>query len=228
MVRAGRERDAEVAREAILEAAEEVFAREGFDGARIDVIAAESGYNKSLIFHYFGDNEGLYWTIIAHLKTRMTTTYLEPLKSLVENNEDINASLVRLFLDMSVKRYFLFLTQNPRTLRIMAWEAAEGWQTFLNRSTNEIAVHKEAVLCLSNFLHKAQDAGIINPKINPRFLLLSIANMCIMHLINLPRYQCFFGEETDTPEEALVYARQQIVELILHGILNTTQEGSTT
>ncbi len=50
-----RERDAEVARKAILDAAEEIFAQEGFDGARIDAIAEASGYNKSLIFHYFED-----------------------------------------------------------------------------------------------------------------------------------------------------------------------------
>ena len=50
-----RERDAEVARGAILDAAEEIFAREGFDGARVDAIAEASGYNKSLIFHYFED-----------------------------------------------------------------------------------------------------------------------------------------------------------------------------
>ena len=35
-----RERDAEFARQAILDAGEKVFAEHGFDGARIDAIAA--------------------------------------------------------------------------------------------------------------------------------------------------------------------------------------------
>src|SRR5712692_11153537 len=59
-----RERDAEVARQAILNAAEEVFAEHGFDGARIDAIARVAGYNKSLIFQYFGDKLGLYAEMI--------------------------------------------------------------------------------------------------------------------------------------------------------------------
>ena len=56
--------DAEGAREAILNAGEEVFAEHGFDGARIDAIAKSSGYNKSLIFQYFGDKLGLYAAVI--------------------------------------------------------------------------------------------------------------------------------------------------------------------
>src|SRR5258708_3118266 len=58
--RRGRIHDAKGAREAILNAAEMVFAEHGFDGARIDAIAEESGYNKSLLFQYFGDKLGLY------------------------------------------------------------------------------------------------------------------------------------------------------------------------
>jgi hypothetical protein len=44
--------------EAILEAAEEVFAREGFAGARIDTIGAEAGYHKSLISTTLGIKRG--------------------------------------------------------------------------------------------------------------------------------------------------------------------------
>ena len=63
-----RERDAEVARKAILDAAEEIFAEHGFDGARIDAIAAVSGYNKSLIFHYFDDKLGLYTAVLKRIE----------------------------------------------------------------------------------------------------------------------------------------------------------------
>ncbi len=43
--RRGRAHDAEGARQTILDAAEEVFAEHGFDGARIDAIAEVAGYN---------------------------------------------------------------------------------------------------------------------------------------------------------------------------------------
>src|SRR2546426_766171 len=63
-LRRGRTHDAEGAREAILTAAEAVFAEHGFDGARIDAIAKSSGYNSSLLFHYFGDKLGLYAEVV--------------------------------------------------------------------------------------------------------------------------------------------------------------------
>ena len=220
-----RERDAEVAREAILEAAEEIFAREGFAGARIDTIGAEAGYNKSLIFHYFGDKEGLYKAVIARLKRRMMDVYLEPLSAFAQCSDEMSASRVRMFLELAIERYFAFLIQNPRNLHIMAWEAAEGWHTFVG-DTKELAEHRSSMVCLGNFLHRAQEAGVINSKLNTRFVLVSIIHLCVMYLLNLPRYQWFLGESLTDQPESLAYARQQIVELVLHGIANAPLEGS--
>jgi len=209
-----RQRDAEVAREAILEAAEEVFAREGFAGARIETIGTEAGYNKSLIFHYFGGKEGLYQAIMVRLKKRMMDGYLEPLTAFAQCSDE-----------MSVNRYLAFLSQNPRNLRIMAWEAAEGWHTFLG-NMKEMEEHRARMICLGNFLQRAQEAGIINPKLNTRFIFLSIINLCVMYLLNLPRYEWFLSETPTEQPESLAFARQQIVEFVLHGIVNTTLERS--
>src|SRR5258708_18956487 len=160
-----RERDAEVGREAILEGGEEVFAREGFAGARIDTIGAEAGYHKSLIFHYFGDKEGLYRAIMVRLKQRMMDGYLEPLTAFAQCSDEMSASRLRIFLELSIERYFTFFSQNPRNLHIMAWEAAEGWHTFLG-NMQELEEHTAFMICLRSFLHRAQEAGIINPKLN--------------------------------------------------------------
>jgi TetR/AcrR family transcriptional regulator len=220
-----RERDAEVAREAILKAAEEVFAREGFAGARIDTIGSEAGYNKSLIFHYFGGKEGLYRVIIARLKQRMMDGYLGPLTAFAQCSDEMSASRLRIFLELSIERYFTFLSQNPRNLHIMAWEAAEGWHTFLG-NMQELEEHRACMICLGSFLHRAQEAGIIKPKLNTRFVFLSIIHLCVMYLLNLPRYEWFLGESLTDQPESLAFARQQIVELILHGIVNAPLEGS--
>ena len=51
-------------RAAILAAAEEVFAKAGLDGARIDAIAAAAGVNKALLYYYFKSKDGLYEAVI--------------------------------------------------------------------------------------------------------------------------------------------------------------------
>ncbi len=226
MGKISRERDAEVAREAILEAGEEVFAREGFDGARIDVIAAESGYNKSLIFHYFTDKEGLYRAVIKRLKVRLNTELLEPLKAFIESSDELSTHRVRLFLEMAIGSYLDFMTRHPRNLRMMAWEAAECWQTYIAGPLDkEIETHRASLFCAADFLRRAQAAGVICQEIDVRFLIINLMNMCVMHLLNMPRYQWFFDEPATEREESLTYMRKQIAQIVLYGIFTSSREG---
>ena len=72
----GRERvyDAQSTCHAILSAAETLFAERGFDGTSVDAIASQAGYNKSLLFQYFGDKLGLYSQV---LKRRSRDGYID-------------------------------------------------------------------------------------------------------------------------------------------------------
>jgi AcrR family transcriptional regulator len=49
-----------VTRRAILDAAREVFAGQGYDGATIRSIAAEAGVDPALVHHHFGTKEDLF------------------------------------------------------------------------------------------------------------------------------------------------------------------------
>jgi AcrR family transcriptional regulator len=57
-------RDPPGARKRILDAAARVFATEGPAGARIDVIAAEAGVNKRMLYHYFGAKQDLFAAVV--------------------------------------------------------------------------------------------------------------------------------------------------------------------
>jgi len=59
-----RHRDSEATRQAILEAAERIFAEEGLEGARTDAIAAAAGVNKALLYYYFQSKEELYRRVL--------------------------------------------------------------------------------------------------------------------------------------------------------------------
>src|SRR5258706_13456851 len=73
----------EKTREAILAAAEAVFAEHGFDGARIDAIADVSGFNKTLIFRYFGDKLGLYVAVLRRIDRQAVVIQRQLLGSLL-------------------------------------------------------------------------------------------------------------------------------------------------
>src|ERR1700680_1270937 len=109
-----RERDAEVARRAILNAAEEVFAENGFDGARIDAIAAASGYNKSLIFHYFEDKLGLYAEVIRRADNEVTALQGRVLAPLLADETIVsNAPAFKALLEKIVGILFDYLVEHP-------------------------------------------------------------------------------------------------------------------
>ncbi|HEX7007056.1 MAG TPA: TetR family transcriptional regulator, partial [Alphaproteobacteria bacterium] len=65
-------RNPERTRELILDAATEEFSARGLGGARVDAIARRAATNKRMIYHYFGNKEGLYLAVLerayAHIR----------------------------------------------------------------------------------------------------------------------------------------------------------------
>jgi AcrR family transcriptional regulator len=51
-------------RDRILDAASAVFAERGFDGARVDDIAARAGINKAMLYYHVGDKTALYSAVL--------------------------------------------------------------------------------------------------------------------------------------------------------------------
>lgn len=102
MSESGRRRG-EITREVILNAAEVVFAQHGFDGARIDVIANVSGYNKNLIFRYFGDKFGLYAQVLMRSDREMGEILAHVFAPLLEDETTVfQVQGFRTFLKMMI------------------------------------------------------------------------------------------------------------------------------
>jgi TetR/AcrR family transcriptional regulator len=60
-------RDAEESRRRVWAAAAEAFATRGFDGAKVDEIAAEAGINKAMVYYHFADKITLYRAILQDM-----------------------------------------------------------------------------------------------------------------------------------------------------------------
>src|SRR6266851_2077009 len=60
-------RDPDRTREAILSAAQDEFALKGLSGGRVDEIARRARANKRMIYHYFGNKDGLYLTALERV-----------------------------------------------------------------------------------------------------------------------------------------------------------------
>ena len=225
--RVRRIRDAEGARQAILAAAEEHFANHGFSGARIEAIAESSGYNKSMIFHYFIDKLGLYRAVVKYAKVDQEGHFAQTIMPLIENEEtELTPALVRNILEEAVRYSFDRMLASPNLRRILAWEAAEGWQTF--RLTDPSHAMQSRQRAITRFLQRAQALGILRAEIDPQLLMVYVLGLVFAHLISLPRYELLFPDEDFTSEQALERARTYLVQLVLHGTMQPFSEAIET
>src|SRR5258706_7203570 len=119
------ERRGEKTREAILTAAEAVFAEHGFDGARIDTIAEVSGFNKTLIFRYFGDKLGLYAAVLRRIDKQAVEIPAQlPGSLLADETLTSDARQLKTFLQTALGAFFDYIVQHPRLMRLLMSEHA--------------------------------------------------------------------------------------------------------
>jgi TetR/AcrR family transcriptional regulator len=215
--RRGRAHNAKETREAILNAAETVFAEHGFDGARFDAIAQASSYNKSLISQYFGDKLGLYTEVNRRIDRDMSELEARILTPLF-TDESIasDARRFRAFLETAFGALFDYLLEHPRVMRIILWEQAEGWQTytkiFAQFETKDIDL-------LRALFSRARRAGLLRSDVDPLVQLVVAEQMCWSYLSTIPLYQTVLTDEDLSSAAALARAREYIIGFAVHGMM---------
>jgi TetR/AcrR family transcriptional regulator len=138
-IRTGGRRIRERNRKRILEAAIDVFARKGFDGASIAEIADRSGLPKANVYYYFETKEAIYTTIIDNLIAEWDAAlaYLDAKR----NPADALTDYIRAKLDLSRKR--------PAESKMFANEIVHGGR-FLSRANRahmrDITIEKGKIL----------------------------------------------------------------------------------
>ncbi len=110
-------RDREATIQAILEAAEVVFARHGLRGARTDDIAATAGVVRGLIFYYFETKENLYTAVLERAYKPLSSLFHKTLTS-TESPKELLEELVRGVLQL--------MNERPLAPSIVILEALEG------------------------------------------------------------------------------------------------------
>lgn len=214
----GRKHDAEAARESILNAAEQVFAEHGFDGARVDAIAKVAGYNKSLIFQYYGDKLKLYAEVMRRADDQTRWMQTEILPAFLESADaDPSGEGVRNLLRDFIGQYYDYLLEHPRVLRMFLWEMAEGWQTYAKivsqRDFDDMAL-------AGPILEKLRGLGLLrSERLNPMIQVFSALFIVHNFLGMLPINRVYFPDEDLTTPEARARAKGYVIDFVVHGLL---------
>jgi TetR/AcrR family transcriptional regulator len=217
----GRMHDAEGTRDALLNAAEEVFAEHGFDGARVDDIAEKAGYNKSLIFQYFDDKLGLYAAVVRRADDQTRVMQDQALSALRDENVRLKPEQIRDLMRNYIGWYFDYLVEHPRVMRIFNWEMAEGWQTFSKIITQR---DFDDVDQFAPIFQKFQQAGLLRSEVDPILQFTSALFMSHVYLGLLPLYRVLTPDADFFSKTALEQAREFVIGFVINGYLTTPAE----
>jgi TetR/AcrR family transcriptional regulator len=111
------ERDADRSKEAILAAAEHVFAECGFGATSLKAVGEAAGVSRGTPAYFFGSKTGLYDAVLARVVERARTAMLERYEHAAQTAslDEAVASYVEAFLD--------FLAGDDSFVRLIQWEA---------------------------------------------------------------------------------------------------------
>jgi TetR/AcrR family transcriptional regulator len=138
----------------ILEAALQEFSAKGFAGARVDVIARRARINKRMLYHYFGDKEGLFREVlrrkIAERAAWLASAPEEPSERLPV--------------------WFQLACRDREWVQLLEWEALQwGEKKVIDEERRQESVGRAV-----ERVRQQQAKGLLDPGLDPGQLLLSM------------------------------------------------------
>ncbi len=204
-------RNPEKTRERILKAATKLFTRSGYEGTSLREIVTETGINKRMIYHYFGDKRGLYQAIFVREWSELKTWLDKAMQVNLESTGNIRDLLVKF-----VAVFFDFLAEHQHFTRLMMWDGLEGGE--ISRSTwKEI---RGPLFIQTEFLiQEAQKEGLLNKRFHPGHLIISLLATTTYYFA----YASSLGDmlRTDPLAPATLRERKKQTKLLLESVFES-------
>jgi AcrR family transcriptional regulator len=203
-------RDAERSRRQILDAAERLFARRGFEGASLAEIGEAAGVSRGTPSYFFGSKEELYGAVLERMYADRTARLEPAFRRIVEWAEAKQPSRpLRKVLVDSVGDYLEFLRGRPTFVDIIEREALAGGER-LARIEEQSTVMEDA---FGELRRRARAHGLRNFEVTDAiFCLVGLGYMPVAHRDTFLRRN---GLSLDDP--AFLRRRtRHIADLLLH------------
>jgi TetR/AcrR family transcriptional regulator len=201
-----KERNGTRTREAILAAAERLFAERGYDATSLTDVGAAAGVSRGTPGYFFGSKEQLYRDVLERCLERVRSAVRSGRERALASREPPEVVLAG-----AVGEYFDFIMDNPDFVRLLEREALDG-----GKQLATLPPHLEAA-------QEALGAIVTELAMDPadeseaRQLLVSMLALSWFHLVHGPTVLKALG--IDAADPAFREARRRhVVDLVVRGL----------
>lgn len=194
-----RSRNPEASKEAILDAAETLFATQGYADTSMSDIGQAAGVSRGTPGYFFGSKEALYQAVLERAFSRIQTLIDTPTSA----TDDPVA-----VLEQFVHSYIDFLAANPNIIRLVERESLNNGTALAQNPAH----FKTLMDGLSSLQRGLESRGVTH--IEPKQLLISILSLCWFPFVHASTL--LHTLELDPTDPAFLTARKQhVTQLVL-------------
>lgn len=197
-------RDAERTRAEILAVATREFADKGYDGARVDEIAAKTSTTKRMLYYYFGNKEKLYIAVLEQayagiraLEQTLDVDHLDP------------AEAMRKLAELTFDHH----EAHPDFIRLVTIENIHRAE-HIARSSALSGLANPALEVLTRILERGRAAGLFRRNVDPLDVHMMISAYCVFRTANRHTWNAIFQRDMLDPKRRKHY-RTMLGDLVL-------------
>ncbi|NEC72616.1 TetR/AcrR family transcriptional regulator [Streptomyces rochei] len=186
-----RTRDAARTRAEILDVATREFARAGYDGARVDEIAARTRTTKRMIYYYFGGKEQLFtavleraYGVIREAEQQLDVEHLDPVAA------------IRRLAEVTFDHH----ERHPDFIRLVSIENIHDAEHIAS-SEMLASIGSPALEVIRRILEEGQRSGLFTADVDAVDLHAMISSFCFFRVANRHTFGALFGRDLVAPDQ---------------------------
>ncbi|MFK5977510.1 MAG: TetR/AcrR family transcriptional regulator [Rhizobiaceae bacterium] len=198
--------DGDNTRQALLDAARKEFSGRGLEGARVGLIAELAGVNKQLVYHYFGNKEGLYTAVLeeAYQKIREEERAL-----------DLGGLPARDAMRVLIEFSFDYLDKNRDFVALVTDE-----NTHLGRHLDDSKQLEPMNRPIIEMIKETLDRGDFKEGLDPYQVYISIAGLSFFYFANSHTLSRIFGRNL-LDYVSVAERRRHVVDFAMSALTDT-------
>lgn len=167
----------------IIETAEQLFAKKGYEATTVRDIAEEGGINIAMISYYFGSKEKLLEAVFNHRMGSFTMR----VESLLKNDSLLPIQKVDILIDEHIER----VMHHEGFYKIMLCEQVINKNPVIIKLLSEIKMRNSELI--NKLIIDGQKKGVFKKNIDVVMLMSTLVGTVIQVLINQAFYRNFYN-----------------------------------